>query len=125
MDKELTTNQSNFIVNLMNSNSISEASKKTGVAKSTGYGYMRMDHVIREYERLKRDKFKRSTDRIVNLVDNGVEVMDEIMNDENETGATRVSAVKTVWANAFKSYEMQEVEERLERIESLLEDDNQ
>lgn len=122
MDKKLTDNQRKFMINLLSSSSIGEASEKTGIATSTGYGYMRDEFFLKEYEELKREKFKQATDRIVGLVDNGTAVMKEIINDENESGATRVNAVKAVWANAFKTYEMQEVEERLDELKEMIEE---
>lgn len=122
---KLSKKQADFLLALLNSDSIVEASKKAGIANQTAHKYLNDPTFKEEYRKIRREAFEQATSKIVDSVDEAVEVLREVMRDKEEVGATRVQASRTILANAFKSYEMQEVEERLERIESLLEDDNQ
>ena len=119
MDK-LNENQKKFIIAMLASKTIAEASEKARISTQTGYNYMNNQTVKEELKKLRRDSFEQATSKIVDSVDEAVEVLRSVMNDDEEVGATRVQAARTIIANAFKSYELQEIEERLENIEQLL-----
>lgn len=123
--EELSRNQEKLLIALLENNTIVKASEQAGITTPTAYKYLDDPVFKKEYRKLKREVFEQATSKIVESVDEAVEVLREVMKDDEEVGATRVQAARTIIANAFKSYEMQEVEERLERIESLLADDNQ
>lgn len=118
--KKLNDNQKKFIVAMLSSSTIAEATQKAGISTQTGYNYMSNQTVKDELKKLRRDSFEQATSKIVDSVDEAVEVLREVMADDEEVGATRVQAARTIIANAFKSYELQEIEERLENIERVL-----
>lgn len=117
---ELSKKQTNFLLALLSSRSITEASQKAGISNQTAHTYLN-DPTFKEAHRtLRREAFEQATSKIVNSVDEAVEVLRTVMNNDEEVGATRVQAARTIIANAFKSYEMQEVQERLDEIEKLI-----
>ena len=117
---KLNDNQKKFMIAMLSSKTIAEATKKAGISAQTGYNYMNDQSFKRELKAFRRAKFEQATSKIVDSVDEAVEVLRSVMNDDEEVGATRVQAARTIIANAFKSYELQEIEERLENIEQLL-----
>lgn len=115
--KELSRNQEKFLIALLDSGTVVEASKKAGITTPTAYKYLNDPIFKKKNRELRREKFEGAVAKIVDSVDDAIEVLKQVMNDEEEVGATRVQAARTVIANAFKSYELQEIEERLEQLE--------
>ena len=120
MAKKLSRNQEKFLIALMSSDTVAAASKKAGITTPTAYKYLNDPFFKQEHRKLRREKFEQATSKIVDSVDEAVEVLREVMADDEEVGATRVQAARTIIANAFKSYELREIEERLEEIEHAL-----
>lgn len=110
------------MIALFESNSVVEASKKTGITEQTGHKYLKNPIFKERYRKLRREKFEQATANIVNSVDEAIQVLKDVMNNDEEVGATRVQSARAIISNAFKSYELQEIEERLDNIEELLQD---
>lgn len=117
---ELSKNQEKLLIALMTTATIKDASAQAGITTATAYKYLNDPVFKEEYRRVRREAFEQATSKIVGSVDEAVEVLRTVMNDEEEVGATRVQAARTIIANAFKSYEMQEVQERLDELEDLI-----
>ena len=117
---KLSKKQTDFLLALLSSKSITEASQKAGISNQTAHTYLN-DPIFKDaHRKLRREAFEQATSKIVDSVDEAVNVLRTVMNDDEEVGATRVQASRTIIANAFKSYEMQEVQERLDEIEQSI-----
>lgn len=117
---ELTKKQEKFLIALLNSNSIVEASKKAGISNQTAHNYMNDDAFNKEYKRTRRQTFEFATNQLQQGLGEAGEVLRTIMNDDMENGNTRVQAARILMANAFKSHELDELDERIEALEELM-----
>lgn len=120
MKPKLSRNQEKLLVALMSTPTIKAASEQAGITTATAYKYLNDPTFKEEYKKVRREAFEQATAKIVDSVDEAVEVLREVMKDGEEVGATRVQASRTILANAFKTYEMQEVQDRLDEIEQLI-----
>lgn len=118
--EKLSKKQEKFLVALLNSNSIVEASRKAEISSQTGHVYLNDPAFNSEYKKIRRQIFQFATNKLQQTVDEAVEVLKSVMLDDAEIGATKVSAARTIISNAFKSHELDELDERIQKLEELM-----
>lgn len=116
----LTPKQILFIQNLMTESSIEKAMKKTRIGKATGYRWLDDADFQKVYRDEKRKLLQHITTSLQNNATMAIETLVEVMRDGEQTGASRVSASKLVLEMAYRGYELEELTERLEKIERSL-----
>lgn len=121
---KLSRNQEKFLIALMSNGTIKDASEQAGITTATAYKYLNDPDFKKEHRRIRREAFEQATSRLTQSIDEAVEVLRTVMKDDGEVGATRVQASRTILSNAFKSYELQEVNERLDNLEEIMKEAN-
>ena len=118
--KKLNKNQEKFLIALMESTSIMEASKQAGVSNVTGHNYLNDPTFKAEYARIRRETFQLATNKLQQSAVQAVEVLNNIMVDDENPASSRVQASRAVLENAYKAYEMDDLQQRIEQLEELL-----
>lgn len=117
---ELAPKKKKFLLALLTSENVAEASKKAGVAESTGYRYMREDDFKKHQRQVMRQIMQTTTGRLQYEAIKSVNVLAELRDDETTPPYARVEASKILLEMAYKSLELDDIQERLEHLEALL-----
>lgn len=117
---KMTDNKEKFLLALLSNSTITEASKQVGITSQTGHQYLNEDDFKKKYAEVRRNTFNLATTQLQQSAVKAVEVLNELMTDKETPASTRVQASRAILDNAFKSYELDDLQERLEAIEETL-----
>ena len=104
----------------MESNSISEACKNAGFSTVTGHKYLNDPDFKALYNQTRRDTFQMATNKLQQSAVQAVDVLNSVMLDEETPASSRVQSARAVLENAYRAYEQDDIQQRLEQLEELL-----
>jgi len=120
LEKEnLTTKQLRAIPFILMASSIEEAAKQAKVTRDTINRWMRKKHFKKVIEAKRQELFDAGLNRLKASTDKAALTMIELLDSEDES--TKRLAAKDILSFSLKALEVQNLEERIERIEDLLE----
>lgn len=114
--------QMNFLQALLTEPTISEATQKAGISRSTAYRYL--DDATFKQE-LNKAKAECISDTIRYLQGNLTACSEELMQiikNPDTSDQVRINAINTVFSNCKSLIDTCEVEERMRHIEEMLQD---
>lgn len=117
---ELNIRQDRFLKALMEAPSIEKACELTKINKTTGYKYLKDENFLAEYRKLRREAMQQVTARLQKASEEAVSVLREVMNDKEASPSSRVQSAKNVLEIAYRSIELDDIQERIETIESKI-----
>lgn len=117
---KMTDNKEKFLLALLSNSTITEASKQVGISAQTGHQYLNEDDFKKKYAEVRRNTFNLATNKLQQSAVKAVEVLNELMTDKETPASTRVQASRAIIDNAYKAYELDDLQERLEEIEKTL-----
>ena len=118
----LNAKQVKFMKALLMSDTITEAYKQAGIAEHTAYKYLADEEFNKEYTEQKRASLRHVSTRLNEIALRSIAILDEIANDEEQTGASRIRAVEVALNYAYKGMELEDLNNRLTEIENMLEE---
>ena len=116
----LTAKQNRVITALLTSPSITEAAQISGIPERTIFHWLNEAGFKAAYQAAKREAFNQSLARLQQASSGAVTVLASVMIDPHERGSIRVSAAKIILEFAIKSVEIEDLQTRLEVLESLI-----
>lgn len=116
----LNAKQVKFMKALLMSDTITEAYKQAGIAEHTAYKYLADDEFSKEYAEQKRESLRHVSTRLNEIALRSIAILDEIANDQEQTGASRIRAVEVALNYAYKGMEIEDQNNRLTEIENIL-----
>ena len=119
---DLNQRQENFLKALLETPTVDGACKIAGINRGTGYKYLNDPVFMNEYRKIRRDAMQQVTARLQKASTDAVEVLQEIMKDSEKSPNARVQAAKNVLEIAYRSLEIDDLQERLEEVENKVED---
>ncbi len=117
---KLKPKQEKFIMALMATNTTEEAYKQAGIAQSTAYNYLNDPVFKEEYRRIRRETMQHVTSQLQKSALMAVKTLNQVMADEESTSSSRVQASKVILENAYRGIELEDLQQRLEQLEGLL-----
>lgn len=105
-DNKLTPKQEKYLLALMTSKNVEEASTKAGIATATGYRYMKKDNFKEAQRNLMRGLMENVTGRLQYEATASINVLAELRDNPETPPYSRVEASKILLEMAFKSYEL-------------------
>jgi len=106
---------------LLQSPTIAEASQRAGVSERTIYKWLSDDKAFNEkYREARKQALKTAIASLQNKANEAVAVLSEVMNDKDAPPSTRVSSARAVLDMAFRSFELEELEARIQKIEEFI-----
>jgi AcrR family transcriptional regulator len=121
MPKE--TNKEKVLAALIETSSVRDAAKKSGIAEATVYRYLQDKEFLAEYRNARRQTVESAIAQMQNAATAAVYKLTELMNCENPAVAARCAQI--ILDNAIKGVELIDVVERLENLEDAVEKSNQ
>lgn len=101
---------------------IKEAAEEAGIAENTAYKYLNDPEFSKEYTEQKRASLRHVSTRLNDIALRSIAILDEIANDQEQTGASRIRAVEVALNYAYKGMELEDLNNRLTEIENMLEE---
>lgn len=121
MSKKETFNDEGIIAALLQSGSVREAAKKTGVTERTIYNKLHDDDFRKLYTDAKADILRQAVLSINRKLYEAIEAVTDIMTDKGNNAAVRLQAAQTIINNAAKlSRRLDHEEEQQKSIYDLL-----
>ena len=117
MDKEtnLSNKQLLTITHILNSSSIEEACKKANISRSTYYSWLKNDEFKAKLKQQRGEMIKTALDRLRLAITKAVEELIKLTEAKREE--VRRLACNDIITHALKSIEIEEIEQRLDKIE--------
>jgi AcrR family transcriptional regulator len=113
MPKE--TNKEKVLIALIETSSIREAAKASGIGEATIYRYLQDKEFLAEYRNARRQTVGSAIALLQNAASEAVERLKELQYCENPAVAARCAQI--IFENSIKGMEMTDVLTRLEKLE--------
>jgi hypothetical protein len=123
MAVDLNIRQDRFLKALLETATIEAACKMAGINKTTGYKYLKDATFLAEYRKIRRESMQQVTARLQKASEEAVAVLHEVMTDSGNSPNARVQAAKNTLDIAYRSLELDDVQARIEELESRLSND--
>lgn len=104
----------------MNEPTISQVAKRLKVNESTVFRMMQDESFKIKYRETRRQLLHNSISQLQSVSGEAVQTLRTIMNDAGVTPGVRVNAAKSILDIAIKVTELDEITERIERIEQSI-----
>lgn len=102
--------------------SIEEASDKAGIHRNSAYRYLKDDNFKEARKKLRRGTMDVVSGRVQHEALESINVLASIRDNEEVSPHTRVQASKEILDKAYKSFEMDDMIDRIEKLEDMLND---
>lgn len=120
--EKLTSKEIQLVNALLTSKTIREVSEKTGLSEATIYRYLKKEKIVNELEKSKRELTNNTLRYFITLGNKALNNIEELMNSKSER--IRLEASKYVLDMIVKIKELQELEDRINRLEQIVEERN-
>lgn len=117
---ELKPKQEQLLMAMLSEPSFEEAVRKAGIARTTAFRYKKDPVFMDEFRKLKKEMIETTTAKLQLASNTAVQSLFEV-SQSSKSDLARVQASKTILEFAYKGYELEDLAERLRRLES---DDN-
>ncbi|MFC1592658.1 phBC6A51 family helix-turn-helix protein [Candidatus Omnitrophota bacterium] len=117
-ENRLTNRQIKTIVNFLASSSIEETCRKSKISKATFYKWIKDDDFKSFLEEKRNEMIKGALDKLKLAIEKAVSVLIDLMLSGNES--IRRLASKDIIEYVLKSIELENIEDRLNKIERLI-----
>lgn len=107
------------IMALLMQPTIQEAAKSIGISDTTLWRWMQEEEFSTQYKEAKQLAFNQAMGRLQQVSSIAVDTLQSVMEDETAPPSSRVSAAKTVLELSHKSFEIQELAEKIAELERL------
>ena len=114
MPKE--TNKEKVLIALIETSSIREAAKASGIGEATIYRYLQDKEFLAEYRNARRQTVESAISKMQNATSEAVERLKELQYCENPAVAARCAQI--IFENSIKGMETTDILERLEMLEN-------
>jgi hypothetical protein len=112
-----------FVAAMLAHPTIEAAAAAVGIAVSTAYRWLQHADVIQRLAEARRDAMKAAMSKLQQAASASVDCLCEIQR-EGESESARVSAARTILEQALRSVELQDVQERLDKLEAIVKSRN-
>ena len=120
-DSGLTARQEKALAALLDHPTIRDAARASQIGERTLYRWLAEDPRFKDaYAAVRRARLQQSIGRLQQTADDVVAALYQIVNDPDATSSSRVAAGKTLLTFLFKGVELNDLQQRLEALESGL-----
>jgi DNA-binding MurR/RpiR family transcriptional regulator len=117
---KLNRKQEVAVMALLTEQTLRDAAKKAGVSEATLYRWQQLEGFKSMFRDAKRQAVGQATARLQQSSTLAIETLNEVMQNKKAPAMARVTAAKTVLEFSYKAYEIEELQERVERLEESL-----
>ena len=118
---KLSDAQMRAIGALLTTRTIKEAAESAHVGRTTLFRWLREDEDFRRcLHAARRNALGQATSRLQQMAISSVDSLQQIIADDKSSAASRVSGIRTNLDYAYRAIELEDIEERLTRIEEAI-----
>ena len=118
--RDLTPREAEFLTSLLTEATVTSAAEKVGLSQRTAFHYLEDPGFKEAYRKARQQVVHHALAQIQTCASEAVDTLRKVMKDSSASSRSRVSAAKAVVETAVKVAELEEVEQRLRIVESLL-----
>lgn len=116
----LTYRQEKAIMLLLENKKMEEVAQELGISTKTLYRWLKQDAFKERFAEVRQELFNEALNSLKTLTKQAIDTLDDILrNGTKET--SRVTASKTVLELALRLKEVEELEQRVEELEKIVE----
>lgn len=112
-----------FIQALLSNASVESAARAAGISASTAWRWMKDPAVVTGLREARQNAVERAMARLQEAMSGAVDCLCQVQS-EGESESARVSAARTILEQALRSVELQDVQERIEKLEAIVKSRN-
>jgi AcrR family transcriptional regulator len=109
------TNKEKVLIALVETSSIRDAAKSSGISEATIYSFLKDKEFLSEYRNARRQTVESAIAQMQNAASEAVERLKELQYCENPAVAARCAQI--IFENSIRGLETTDILERLEKIE--------
>ena len=117
---KLPRKQGEAITALLLCDTLDKAAKQVGVAPSTLYRWLQEEEFNTAYREAKTACMSQVIGRLQQISSEAVETLRTIMIDQDKPTSSRVQAARTILETSIKAVELEELGERLDSLEEMV-----
>ena len=118
--QKLSRKKEQAIAALLSQPSIGGAAKKIGIGEKTLFRWLRLDDFQKEYKNARRQVIDQTIAQIQSVMSEAVQTLLNVMSDDAAPASAKVSAARALLDIGFKVVEIEDLENRIEKIEKNL-----
>jgi hypothetical protein len=107
-----------FIAAMLVQPTVEAAARSAGISYVTAWRWMKDEAVIARYRAARRDAMQHAMARLEQAASGAVECLMEVQS-KGESESARVSAARCILETAMRSVELNDIQERLDRLERI------
>lgn len=116
----LTRKQEAAILALISQPTMKEAATSAGVGETTLWRWLQQKDFQVAYQEARRESVKHAIAKLQNKTGEAVDVLAEIMNNSDANPFARVSAAKAIIEYSIKAVEVEDLAQRVEDLEAIM-----
>ena len=120
-EEKLTPKQERALLALLSVGEIKRAAAEAHVGEGTLWRWLQLPHFQTRYRAARRQLVETAIAQLQSDCTIAVRVLREVAEDREAPASSRVSAAKTIIEQSVSAIELTDLQERIERLESLLE----
>ena len=109
-----------FILALMNTSTVEEAAKVAKISRGTAFQYLREPEFNEAYLTYRRETMQQSTANLQRISHKAIDTLEEVLEDPAAPTSSRVQAARAVLDLAYKGLELDDILQRLAKIEERI-----
>jgi hypothetical protein len=121
LEQKLTAKQEQALIALLDCGEIKQAAETAGVTKVTFWRWLQSPDFQSRYRAARRQLVETAIAQLQSDCTIAVRVLREVAEDREAPASSRVSAAKTIIEQSVGAIQLIDLQERIERLESLLE----
>lgn len=115
--KKLKPKQETFMLALVTEPTITKAYQKANISNSTAYKWLSDETFKKALMEFRREYMKQTTAKLQANSLGAIDTLVSIMEDDKQPANARVQSSRTILEYAYKGIELEDIQERLERLE--------
>lgn len=117
-DGKRTRKREKAVCGLLQQPTIAQAAGYAGISEGTLYRWLREDPEFQTaYREARREVVRQSTARLQQACGQAVQTLMDVQADPESSGSAKVTAARAVLELAYKAVEIEDLDERLRRLE--------
>ncbi len=121
---DLSKKQERALVELLNCLTVKEVAQKLKVSEATLYRWMQDDNFRTHYRAARRKIVEQALGQLQKATGEAVKTLLEVMQNAEASPHARVASARTILEFSIKAVELEDLSERVEILEGLLEERN-
>ena len=119
----LDQKQQEFLEAMMEENTVEKAVKRVGIGKATAYRYMEEPEFKKQLSEHRQSVMNALAQKLQKHGESAVDVLGKNLTDPESTVSTRNQTAKILLDFVYKNHEIENVIDRLDEVERLLENE--